>query len=495
MLSYKNKKIYFGDLHCHTGFSDGKQTPKEAFLKARAEGNLDFMAITDHAASITVEKFLETQKAAQECTTDDFVAIAGCENGFDDSYTNEYHIPVLNGGELITFSSNTWCSESDCLENFTDILSNHGQAIAGFAHPQEASWPTEKLWNGYNMAHHRSEKVRSFVRMIEVCNETSAYNLIHEKLYATALDCGFRVSAIAVSDTHEANWGSAKLRARTALYLEELTLESVLSALRNQRGYATEIPDAILGFWVNGVFMGGDIPQTTSYQMHIEIIVPEESEKNKLAKIQIISDYGMTLYEIEPYSYKAELEPIIKTDSARYFYVRALTVSGERIWSSPIWTGREFDEEKEKEDFIKLDKTHFQISSSDSPETVQNLCNNNPNLPWKCTCLNSCAVIDLGKAEEISAIGYHRHSIPYNNLKAVKALLNRYCYQLSLDGENFFASYEGVITNYGSEQIKSFPAVSARYIKIKAISSVGSDAFDSQSFPIIGEISIYRSKN
>jgi hypothetical protein len=39
--------LYFGDLHSHTGYSDGYGTPAEAYAAAIA-GGADFFATTDH---------------------------------------------------------------------------------------------------------------------------------------------------------------------------------------------------------------------------------------------------------------------------------------------------------------------------------------------------------------------------------------------------------------------------------------------------------------
>ena len=48
--SYRNHdqlKAYYGLLHAHTGLSDGKGTPEEAYQMAKKNG-LDFFAVTDH---------------------------------------------------------------------------------------------------------------------------------------------------------------------------------------------------------------------------------------------------------------------------------------------------------------------------------------------------------------------------------------------------------------------------------------------------------------
>src|SRR5215510_12004131 len=46
--SVQQEKVFFGNLHSHTSFSDGLGTPGEAYLRARDVAKLDFMAITEH---------------------------------------------------------------------------------------------------------------------------------------------------------------------------------------------------------------------------------------------------------------------------------------------------------------------------------------------------------------------------------------------------------------------------------------------------------------
>ena len=41
-------QVYFGNLHSHTSYSDGSDTPEEAYAHARDLAGLDFLAITEH---------------------------------------------------------------------------------------------------------------------------------------------------------------------------------------------------------------------------------------------------------------------------------------------------------------------------------------------------------------------------------------------------------------------------------------------------------------
>lgn len=51
---YGNLNLYWGDIHGHTGFSDGYGLPDEYYEQARNTSLLDFAAITDHAEWLNV---------------------------------------------------------------------------------------------------------------------------------------------------------------------------------------------------------------------------------------------------------------------------------------------------------------------------------------------------------------------------------------------------------------------------------------------------------
>ena len=46
--STQQEKVFFGNLHSHTSFSDGSGIPKEAYLRARDIAKLDYLALTEH---------------------------------------------------------------------------------------------------------------------------------------------------------------------------------------------------------------------------------------------------------------------------------------------------------------------------------------------------------------------------------------------------------------------------------------------------------------
>src|SRR6185295_13827164 len=96
---------YYGNLHSHTGYSDGVDQPATAYNFARnlAPTPLDFLAVTDHnhasAGPMTPALYQQGLAAAAQATeTGAFVAIYGQEWGLaDNGHVNIFESPVLFG--------------------------------------------------------------------------------------------------------------------------------------------------------------------------------------------------------------------------------------------------------------------------------------------------------------------------------------------------------------------------------------------------------------
>src|SRR5919204_2875524 len=65
-------QLYFGDLHTHTGYSDGVGTPRDAYAAAIAAG-ADFLATTEHDSygvyGISPDEWQDNLAAAEEFTS------------------------------------------------------------------------------------------------------------------------------------------------------------------------------------------------------------------------------------------------------------------------------------------------------------------------------------------------------------------------------------------------------------------------------------------
>lgn len=474
---------YFGDIHSHTSFSDGKGTPYTACEHALQVKKADFLAITDHAYDCK-EKWLETVVSTDLFNDENFVGIPSYEGGgYAKDYIDEYGMKVVNGGEIVYFNTPQ-------ILPFSDIVKSKNYAIGMFAHPQEAGWPTEFIWNSFNCFNDTGKEERELIRLIEVVNETSAYNMLHEFSYPLALDKGWKVSPTGVSDTHKGGW-TTDYNCRTVILAPRLSRAYIYDAMRNNRVYATEDNNTILSFSINGKMMGSTLdPNITTYDVCVKISDPDiEDENSRIVKAEIISDYGEIVHSQGFDGHNITLSTTLYSNTSRYYYVRAENALGKRTWSTAIWTGRKFDKiEKNKVKSNRMPKDNWKVHfvSSEKNSSASNLFDGDVRLGWETTEPSGEVIIDMGHMYNLQAIGYYRHMVPYEDKSEIGKLLSDYEICVSMDGVDFSNSVaRGKIINYGSETYIEFDNTVARYFKFKAISSLGGKTV------AIGELTAY----
>ena len=104
---------YVGDIHSHTEYSDGIETPAVEFKKARDEVKLDFHIITDHSSKLTDAEYADCKKQALAATKNG-AFVGAC--GFEISITpvgggNLGHANILFADDFFPYpSSNLYAS-------------------------------------------------------------------------------------------------------------------------------------------------------------------------------------------------------------------------------------------------------------------------------------------------------------------------------------------------------------------------------------------------
>src|SRR6185436_18826241 len=108
-----NVRVFFGNLHSHTGYSDGSGIPSDAYAHARDVAKLDFLAVTEHnhaqAGAIANNHALYNgpqpasliRTAAQFDAPGSFVALYGQEFS---TISSGNHANVLEVGDVIDTS-------------------------------------------------------------------------------------------------------------------------------------------------------------------------------------------------------------------------------------------------------------------------------------------------------------------------------------------------------------------------------------------------------
>ncbi len=334
-------RLYFGDLHTHTTWSDGWEgTPADAYAAAAAAG-ADFLATTDHASRLTPEEWALTRAMADAATTDTFVAIPAYEfwvngrgelNVYDGPAALPADDPVLHGA---------MAPRGGALAAFYDWVAAQPGAVAQWNHPDYMT----KAFDGFA---YRTETRDRAVGLFEIHNYGSwtwKGTTDYEPAYVQALDRGWHVMPAANSDTHNPDWISG-YEVRTVLLAPSLTRENLYDAMRQGRGYATLDQNLRIEFTVDGAVMGSTLAPKTSYNARVTIQDPDGIASDAVTLVEIISDGGAVVASLSADNTVVHWEVQLNSETARYFYLRVSTASslpglaGVTAWTAPVWTGR-----------------------------------------------------------------------------------------------------------------------------------------------------------
>ena len=306
--------VYYGDLHSHTGYSDGQGTPQQAYRTARDNG-LDFLAITDHAEQLSSDEWADILTQAQAATQEgQFVALRGFE-----WTSNHGHLNIFNTVRRVRANDSRYNTLTELYAWLSDPAQIH--SIAQFNHPFYPSDP----FDGWQY----DAPADAHVNLIETHN--GYYRMIAE--YHDALMAGWHVGVASNSDTHQANWGERK--ARTGILAPGLTLYHVLEALRTRRTFSTDDDNFILAMRANGFWMGAVIPVTP---VHFDFYAFDPDPDDRILTVTLLQN-GEPFWSrtVGTTTFTASLTLSDPPPVGTWWYLKAVQQDGEEAYSSPIW--------------------------------------------------------------------------------------------------------------------------------------------------------------
>jgi hypothetical protein len=327
-------KLYFGDLHSHTSYSDAWEgTPWEAY-KAAMEGGADYFALTDHAAfwnaysglALDAAEWADTLAAADYYTSKKFVAMAGYEAWLLGRLgeINVFNVRELPIGQL--------GYKFDRLPDFYDWLASKG-GIGQWNHPYY-------MTNDFEGYDYYTAARDGAMNMIEVYNDQ-----LTEDSYIMALDAGWHVMPTVNSDTHNADWISG-YEMRTVLLAGSLTANDLYGAMKACRGYGTLDKNLRVYYTLDGATLGSTLASADgTYTASIQVSDPDGA-KDEIKMVEVVTDGGQVIAKVPTSGTSVNLNIMLDSPDARYFYVRVTTASGLdgapglTAWTAPVWTGR-----------------------------------------------------------------------------------------------------------------------------------------------------------
>lgn len=330
-------KIFWGDIHGHTDFSDGlSNDPYEYFNFAKNESFLDVAAVTDHA----YYNWPVTQGAIDfYYNPGKFVTLLGFEGSYGTNHFNFYYkSPIADHISRWPFD---YSDVYDIIYNQYNVTNQ------------------EILIGPHHFTYHRATGADSLypfglfdqnvARFVEVYSTHGASEyfgnprplpgsteLEKDKFMQTGLAKGLKFGVLASSDDHNGHPGrSISLTypgGLVAFLAKDLTREAIWISFWNRRVYGTSFERIFMMFTLNTRIMGSTISAQPPY--NIRYIVNTQTDDAKVFLIRnnhVIKQDNVTKGAL---IVDFQDNPITTNN---FYYVRVEQNNGERAWSSPIW--------------------------------------------------------------------------------------------------------------------------------------------------------------
>jgi len=367
--SAQELRVFFGSLHSHTSFSDGRGTPHEAYTHARDAAGLDFMAITEHnhprAGQIANNPGLyngnaptSLRSAAQFFTEQGrFVAIYGQEFS---TISSGNHANVFEVREVIAASDVANGSWDDLLNTWIpgNLDEQNLPALILLNHPATSGSPNNREYGRDDFGSFDDWRTALDVhaQLINIINGPSHDNprpgAPSESEYRRYLNFGFHLGPTADQDNHRRNWGSAA-DTRTGVIASELSKTAIMAALRSRHVYASEdrnlsVIARIGGHLIGTRVTGNAVPQTDA-ALPIAVAINDPDEPLVSYEVEVFSDHvgggedadiihtetvsGNGTFNISGVSYAGGHQYLFLKITQRHDDVP----EGDRVWTAPVW--------------------------------------------------------------------------------------------------------------------------------------------------------------
>ena len=304
--------LYSGELHAHTGDSDGQSTVLEAYAYARDVAKLDFFSVTDHSNSFKNEVYQTTHQSNADYYNDPgtFVALYG----FEQTYNNATYY-----GHLNTINYDSLTTRSTKLKQYYGLMARDDSALVMFNHPGYK-------WGNFCEYDFWSQEFDNVVNLAEIKGKS------YDGEYALCLTKGWHVSPLYNEDNHSANWGNAYEYCGYAL-APALTRQNIIEAFQKNRTYTTTDKTLKIYYKINDEWMGSRLNNPDKLKVSITL---QTAKVQGLGLVELVAEDNIVVAsnnfgKTKKYTWEFEIDP-----EYDYYYVR---VSSDSTWcvTAPIW--------------------------------------------------------------------------------------------------------------------------------------------------------------
>lgn len=322
-------KVYFGNLHAHTGFSDGSCTPEYAYDYARCVAGLDFLGITEHTNmldepfdSAKSRKWRDLKRYAEEKTENGaFLALTGSET----SWYNQFGHMNIYGAD---FYINPYELKYNRIDAYYGLLKTMPHAINQWNHPWGPGHRHLDLFEPYDPEFDKVICTMEINPFVTPDSDALYY-------YILALDKGWHISPVGSQDNHHPDWGTEN-QIRTAVLAAALTKADFYGALRHRRTYFTVAPHLRVFYSLGGAIMGSRVRAESGETVRVSLLAENPQTEAKISGIEILGQGDKIClskaFSAHSVSFSADLSV-----NGRYYFAKVYQENGEFAATAPVW--------------------------------------------------------------------------------------------------------------------------------------------------------------
>ena len=316
---------YWGVLHAHTRYSDGDETPADAFVYARDNGELDIMIVTDHLEQLYLPVPPDKYEKCFDQADDNYdpgYYLTDC--GFE--YGSGFILPWFQstGHNNVFYSPDLFPVIQLDFHNFYNSLVDCSTCVGQFNHP--GSDPTQ-TWNDFEYFEDVDIKMNLF--------EFNGGGLVWD-LYFDALDAGWHISAMYNQDNHSADWGTKNDR-RSGFFLSDLNRENLYEAMMARRSFMSYDKNAYIKITADTTCSMGSILSGYS-NISIDVEAVDLDVDDGFDNIEIYGPDMNLLTTVDCTDQEICTDGFdFAVTEATYYVAKATQTDGEWLVSGPIW--------------------------------------------------------------------------------------------------------------------------------------------------------------
>ncbi|MCU0361108.1 MAG: T9SS type A sorting domain-containing protein [Bacteroidia bacterium] len=356
---------YFGNLHAHTGFSDGNKDslssgisrPDGSYAYAKLSNDFDFLGISEHNhysnnnnPGFEIQNYAIGLNMANTANQDGvFSCLFGIEYGVSSDYNG--HVIVYGFNQLIGWEPGNYdiYNDKSDYDGLFRKVKNNPNAFCYLAHPYHTDFSTNGTFSGalaympYNSAYDSAivgVPLRSGLAFSQADTYDDYATGDYISYYRRLLFKGYHLGMGYDHDNHYTNFGRSN-GGRLVILAPALSRQNIVEAMQKMRFYGSDDANAKIDFNMNGQVMGSIVQGTVYPSFQLTHADPDGETADTLKLFRGSANTG-TLWaeQVQMTTGNNTLQftdYAIQMNKEYYYYAEIKQQDQQLIVTSPIW--------------------------------------------------------------------------------------------------------------------------------------------------------------